>query len=63
MALFLAGPRNGVLSVAVWRAWQQGSLGPAAAAAVVMLMIIGALLLVALLATGGKLRPSTSLGR
>lgn len=54
MALFLAGPRNGVLSVAVWRAWQQGSLGPAAAAAVVMLMIIGALLLVALLATGGR---------
>lgn len=54
MALFLAGPRNGVLSVAVWRAWQQGSLGPAAAAAVVMLMIIGALLLLALLATGGR---------
>ena len=54
MALFLAGPRNGVLSVAVWRAWQQGSLGPAAAAAVVMLIIIGALLLLALLATGGR---------
>ncbi len=54
MALFLAGPRNGVLSVAVWRAWQQGSLGPAAAAAVVMLLIIGALLLIALLATGGR---------
>ena len=54
MALFLAGPKNGVLSVAVWRAWQQGSLGPAAASAVVMLLIIGALLLVALLATGGR---------
>ncbi len=54
MALFLAGPRNGVLSVAVWRAWQQGSLGPAASAAVVMLLLIGALLLLALLATGGR---------
>jgi iron(III) transport system permease protein len=54
MALFLAGPRNTVLSVAVWRAWQQGSLGRAAAAAVVMLLIIGLLLLLALLTTGGR---------
>lgn len=54
MALFLAGPRNGVLSVAVWRSWQQGSLGPAAAAGVIMLLIIGALLLLALIATGGR---------
>jgi iron(III) transport system permease protein len=54
MALFLAGPRNPVLSVAVWRSWQQGALGPAAAAAVVMLIIIGALLLLALVATRGR---------
>jgi len=54
MALFLAGPRNSVLSVAVWRSWQQGSLGPAAAAAVVMLLLIGGLVLLALLATGGR---------
>jgi iron(III) transport system permease protein len=54
MALFLSGPRNGVLSVAVWRAWQQGSLGPAAAAAVIMLIVIGALLLLVLLTTGGR---------
>jgi iron(III) transport system permease protein len=54
MALFLAGPRNGVLSVAVWRSWQQGSLGPAAAAAVVMLLLIGVIVLLALLATGGR---------
>ncbi len=55
MALFLAGPRNPVLSVAVWRSWQQGSLGPAAAAAVVMLVLIAFLLLLALLATKGRL--------
>lgn len=54
MALFLTGPRNRVLSVAVWRIWESGDQGPAAAAAVVMVGITGLLLLIALSVSRGR---------
>lgn len=54
MALFLAGPRNQVLSVGVWLAWEAGNIGPASAGAVVMVGIIGVFLLIALALTGGR---------
>ena len=54
LALFLAGPRNQVLSVGVWLAWEGGNIGPAAAGAVAMVAVIGLLLLVILAFTGGQ---------
>lgn len=54
LALFLAGPRNQVLSVGVWLAWEGGNIGPAAAGAVAMVLVIGLLLLIILGLTGGQ---------
>jgi iron(III) transport system permease protein len=55
MALFLAGPKNWVLSVGVWMLWQQGRLNLAAAAAILMVLVMGALLLLTLWLAGGRL--------
>jgi iron(III) transport system permease protein len=54
LALFLAGPRNQVLSVGVWLAWEGGNIGPASAGAVAMVLVIGLLLLILLALTGGQ---------
>jgi ABC-type Fe3+ transport system permease subunit len=43
MALFLAGPKNQVLSVAVWGLWEGGNVGPATAGAVLLVFVVGAL--------------------
>jgi iron(III) transport system permease protein len=48
MALFLSGPHNQVLSVAIWELWDGGSVGKASAAAVAMVAIMGALMYVLL---------------
>ncbi|HEX9880828.1 MAG TPA: iron ABC transporter permease [Candidatus Binatia bacterium] len=55
MALFLSGPRNQVLSVGVWLAWDAGNIGSAAAGAVVMVLAVGLILLLTLPLTGGRL--------
>jgi iron(III) transport system permease protein len=55
MALFLAGPKNWVLSVGVWMLWQQGRLNLAAAAAILMVVVMGGLLLLTLWLAGGRL--------
>jgi len=48
MALFLSGPHNQVLSVAIWELWDGGSVGKASAAAVAMVSVMGALMFVLL---------------
>lgn len=66
MALFLAGPRNQVLSVGVWLAWEGGNIGPASAGAVAMVVVIGIILLMTLALTGGQFmehRGASSQGR
>src|SRR5207248_2857191 len=39
MALFLSGPHNQVLSVAVWGLWEGGNFGPATAGAVLLVVL------------------------
>lgn len=56
MALFLSGPRNEVLAVGVWNAWDAGNIGAASAGAVIMVVSVGLILLISLPFTGGRLR-------
>jgi len=56
MALFLSGPRNEVLAVGVWNAWDAGNIGAASAGAVIMVAAAGLILLITLPITGGRLR-------
>lgn len=51
MALFLSGPHNQVLSVAIWELWDGGSVGKASAAAVVMVGAMSVLMFVFLNST------------
>jgi len=53
MALFLSGPHNTVLSVAIFQLWVEGNLGPAAAGTVVLTLIMTALTWTILKVTGG----------
>ncbi|HLG69372.1 MAG TPA: ABC transporter permease subunit, partial [Chloroflexota bacterium] len=53
MALFLAGPNNRVLSVAVFQLWQAGNTGQAAAGTIVMAAILGIVTFLILKATKG----------
>jgi iron(III) transport system permease protein len=48
MALFLSGPHNQVLSVAIWELWDGGAVGKASAAAVAMVGVMGGLMFVLL---------------
>jgi len=56
VALFLSGPRNQVLAVGVWNAWDAGNIGAASAGAVIMVASVGLILLLILPLTGGRLR-------
>ena len=56
VALFLSGPRNQVLAVGVWNAWDAGNIGAASAGAVIMVVSVGLILLLILPLTGGRLR-------
>jgi iron(III) transport system permease protein len=56
VALFLSGPRNQVLAVGVWHAWDAGNIGAASAGAVIMVATVGLILLLMLPLTGGRLR-------
>jgi len=53
MALFLAGPRNHVLSVSIWELWEAGELGTAAAGAVAMVTVTGGVVFAVLRLAGG----------
>jgi iron(III) transport system permease protein len=55
MALFLTGPRNEVLAVAVWLLWQQGNFSAGSAAAVLMVLVTGGLLLAAMALSKGRI--------
>jgi iron(III) transport system permease protein len=52
MALFLSGPQNQVLSVAVWGLWEGGNFGPATAGAVLLVLLISLLTVVTFRLTG-----------
>lgn len=54
MALFLSGPSNQVLSVSIWRLWNNGVTGVAAAGAVAMVSVLGVVTLIALRAIVGR---------
>jgi iron(III) transport system permease protein len=53
MALFLSGPHNIVLSVAIFQLWTDGNLGPAAAGTVTLMLLMAAVTWVILKVTGG----------
>ena len=53
MALFLSGPHNTVLSVAIFQLWVDGNLGPAAAGTVVLTLGMAAVTWTILKVTGG----------
>lgn len=54
MALFLSGPKNGVLSVGVWLLWQQGKFDVGAASAIVLVALTGIILFAALALSGNR---------
>lgn len=59
MALFLSGPHNTVLSVAIFQLWVEGNLGPAAAGTVTLTLLMASITWVILKATGGAVAGGT----
>jgi iron(III) transport system permease protein len=47
LPLMLSGPRNRVLSVRIWQAWEQGHLSEASALGVVMVLVMGTIVFIA----------------